>query len=122
MIDRLLIVDDEEAILYAYRRLFESPKLEVDTAANLEDAIVLLEKNNYKALLTDLRLGIVDEMGGFDVIRKAKECHKDIRIILATAYGTPQVKKTAKEVGVDHFLEKPVPLKELKKIFRKINM
>jgi DNA-binding NtrC family response regulator len=122
MENRLLIVDDEEAILYAYKRLFGAPKkgLKVDTANSMEEAIELLKKNKYKAVLTDLRLGSQDDMGGYRLIKLIKEFDREIKIILVTAYGSFKVEKESREIGADYYLEKPVPTDTLRKIFKEL--
>lgn len=125
MENRLLIVDDEEAILYAYKRLFGSPKnggIIVDTARSLEEATRFLKQHKYKVVLTDLRLGIEDDQGGFRVIKYIKQFDENVKIILVTAYGNFQVEKTSIDLGADYYLEKPVPMDELKKILRELDM
>jgi DNA-binding NtrC family response regulator len=124
MENRLLIVDDEEAILYAYKRLFGTGKngITVDTARSMEEASDYLRKHKYKVVLTDLRLGIDDDQGGFRVIRFIKQFDKNIKIILVTAYGSFQVEKTSYELGADYYLEKPVPMDELRRILKDLDM
>jgi DNA-binding NtrC family response regulator len=122
MENRLLIVDDEEAILYAYKRLFGAPKrgIIVDTAKSMQEAVDLLKTHKYKVVLTDLRLGIEDDLGGFRLIKLIKSFDSDIKIILVTAYGNFQVEKESYEMGADYYLEKPVPTDALRKIFKEL--
>ncbi len=122
MENRLLIVDDEEAILYAYKRLFGAPKqgITVDTAKSMDEAVDLLKANKYKVVLTDLRLGIEDDLGGFRLIELIKKLDKAIKIILVTAYGSFQVEKESYEMGADYYLEKPVPTDDLRKILKEL--
>ena len=122
--NRLLVVDDEEAILYAYKKLFGAPRMGmlVDTASSMEEAAIFLGKHKYNVVLTDLRLGINDDRSGFQLIRSIKERDKSVKIILVTAYGSMEVKKLSYEVGVDYYLEKPVSTEVLKQIFRELNI
>lgn len=122
MENRLLIVDDEEAILYAYKRLFGAPKqgITVDTAKSMKEAVDLLKENKYKVVLTDLRLGIEDDLGGFRLIELIKKFDRSIKIILVTAYGSFQVEKESYEMGADYYLEKPVPTDALRKILKEL--
>lgn len=122
MENRLLIVDDEEAILYAYKRLFGAPKkgLKIDTANSIEEAVSLLQKNKYKVVLTDLRLGSQDDRGGYRLIKLIKEFDSEIKIILVTAYGNFEVEKESREMGADYYLEKPVPTDALRNIFKEL--
>lgn len=119
---RLLIVDDEEAILYAYQRLFGYPRTEliVDTAANLEEAKAKLKQHKYKVVVTDLRLGIDDNLGGFNLVGMIKAVEPSIKIVMVTAYGSAAVKKHAMACGADYYLEKPVQLDQLRAILTHI--
>ena len=51
---RILVVDDEEAILLAFRKLLSRPNVEVDTCECIEDAKRNLDSIYYDAV--DLRL------------------------------------------------------------------
>ena len=119
---RILVVDDEEAILYAYKRLLGDPKMgmEVDTAKSLKEAKAYLKKHKYKVILTDLRLGIEDKFSGFQITRLVKRIDKDATVILVTAYGNFQVKKRAYELGAEFYLEKPVSIHVLKNVLNSI--
>ncbi|MCP5108725.1 MAG: response regulator [bacterium] len=122
MKNRLLIVDDEEAILYAYKRLFGSARMgmAVDTAKSMAEALKFLEKNKYSIVLTDLRLGFEDDLGGFRLIRAIKEFDKSTKVILVTAYGSFQVERESYRMGADYYLEKPVPTEALCHIFKEL--
>lgn len=122
--NRLLVVDDEESILYAYKRLFGAPRmgLEVDTARSVKEAETFLKKNKYKVVLTDLRLGIEDDRGGFRLIRLIKEHDKKVKVILVTAYGNFQVEKDSYEAGADYYFEKPVSTEVLKQVFKDLSI
>ena len=118
---RILVVDDEEAILYAYKRML-SPHMEfeVDAAKSLEEAKAFLKKHKYKVLLTDLRLGVDENLRGFQLTRLMKRLDKDITVILVTAYGNLQVKKKAYKLGVDFYFEKPVSIYTLKELLASV--
>lgn len=122
--NRLLVVDDEEAILYAYKRLFGAPRkgMRVDTAKSLKEAEDCLKKNKYKAVVTDLRLGIDDDKGGFRLIHLIKKLDKNIKVILVTAYGNLEVERQSKAVGADYYFEKPVSMDLLMQVFKEIDI
>jgi PAS domain S-box-containing protein len=64
---RLLVVDDEQAIRSAIRTFFQSLGHEVDTAGTGRDALVRLRVSRYDALLIDLRL---PDMTGDQLLRE----------------------------------------------------
>ncbi len=127
MSKRLLVVDDEEAILYAYKRLFgRSSRVKggvvVDAAKDLDEAKAFLKEHKYQVIVTDLRLGIEDDFGGFELIDILRGYDKDIKIVMVTAYGNPKVKAEAMRKGADYYLEKPVPLDVLKGILKELGI
>lgn len=65
-------------------------------------------------------LGLPDG-SGFDLIEDMKNSneYKDIPIIIITAHATSDVRKRSDELKVDHFLSKPIGVKELKELLVK---
>ena len=115
---RLLIVDDDKAVLYAYKRLFKFAGVEVDTAKSLEKAIACMKKKNYRAVVSDLNLRGETGLEGLQVLQTVKDINRDTKIVLITAYGNLHVKERAKELGIDYYFEKPVPIDNLIKILQ----
>src|SRR5688572_3579258 len=68
----LLIVDDEEPILFAMREYFESVGFEVDCAARLEEAETLLASRHHSALIADLRLTTAGRSEGLALVAHAR--------------------------------------------------
>jgi DNA-binding NtrC family response regulator len=113
---RILIVDDEEAILSAMKDYLESFDWEVDCARDVDEARRLLSGESYSVVIADLRLSPTQAIGGLDLITYVREQHPATRTVLLTAYGSSQVEQEARRLGVDAFLHKPQPLAEIIKI------
>jgi len=105
---RVLIVDDEAAILFGFKKIIQCGGIEVDTAETIEDALELLRCKEYQFVITDLKLSGSSADSGFDVIRFAKERRPETNVILITGYGTPEVMEKAFSLGAAHYYEKPV--------------
>ncbi len=119
---RILIVDDEIAILMAFKKLFEDTEIIADIANTKEDAMKLLKIHIYDAVITDLRLtnNLPDE--GLEILSFVKENHPTTRMILITAYGNEEIKeKTVKLTGA-LYLEKPISGKLLKETLKKLEI
>lgn len=118
---RLLIVDDEEAILFAGEMYFSDCGFDVDCARERRDAEVLLEHVRgagecYSAVIADLRIRGVSDTEGLDILDYVKKrCPQALRILL-TAYGSPEIERRACELGIDILLHKPKPLPEIARI------
>lgn len=112
-IRRILIADDEEAILFSYQRLLRSAQVEVDTCASLEAAIALIRANNYSAVITDLRFSPCQEDEGLEILRQVRKYTPATPVILMTGYGNDAVKERALELGAVDYLDKPIPVSTL---------
>jgi len=113
---RILIVDDEEAILQAIKDYLESFDWSVDCARSLPEAQALIDGEPYSVVVADLRLSPTEAIGGLDVIARVRRESPETRTVLLTAYGSSQVEAEARRLGVDAVLQKPQPLSELVKI------
>jgi DNA-binding response OmpR family regulator len=112
MADKILIVDDDEQLVDAYREYLTENGYTVDCAQELEEAQSLLAHFSYSVLITDLRLSKL-AFGGLDLVRHVRENSLTTRIIVLTAYGWPELKAEAASSGADLFLRKPTELRDL---------
>jgi len=113
---RMLVVDDEEPILFAMREYFSTYGYRVDCARELEEAEALVLKHRYDLVLADLRLTDIYGAEGLSLIGHVRECSPRTHIILLTAYGSPEVEHEARRLGVASVLHKPKPLPEVAQI------
>lgn len=110
MIKRLLVVEDETAILQALELYFRTRGFEVDTATEREEAESLLSGQPYGVVIADLRLGDSEGTEGLEVVSAVRRSCPATRTILLTAYGSSEVELEARRRGVDILLHKPQPL------------
>lgn len=110
MVKRLLVVEDETAILHALELYFRSLGFEVDTATEREEAEGLLSRNPYGVVIADLRLSDSEGTEGLEVVSAVRRSSPATKTILLTAYGSSEVELEAKRRGVDVLLHKPQPL------------
>lgn len=113
---RILIVDDEEVILFAFSRVLRQNGTEIDTAQSEEDAASLLTANHYDAVVADLRLTGVDDMDGLNVVQRARETHPECKIIVMTAFGGENIRQQSFGRGANFYLEKPVSASKMKEV------
>jgi YesN/AraC family two-component response regulator len=112
---RILIVDDE-----ANQRLMIEQALRalpfgwmISTAASGQEALDSLVLRQPDLIITDYHMPI---MNGLDLIARVRELQISSRIILITAYSSPELYDAAQKLQVDHYLTKPVPLTLLRRI------
>ena len=110
---RLLIVDDEEAILFAMGDFLVRSGYQVDRASSRQEAERLLAGEPYSLAIVDLRLGATEPRGGLDLLRRIRESSPQTQTILLTAYGSPEVEAELAALGAGRMLSKPQPLTRL---------
>lgn len=113
---KLLIVDDEETVVFALKRYFQTEGYEVDTARELEEAEALLAGSRYDMVLADLCLSDGSGNEGLEVVRFARRYNPAALIVMLTGHGTREVKSEAFRRGIDAFLDKPTDLEQLAEI------
>ena len=117
---RILIIDDEPATLFAFKRLLTEPITNVDTAATLVEALKLLNERIYQAVLADLRLSSSSAMEGYEIIKHSKQIQPNARVIVVTAYGDEAEKAKVLSMGADSYMEKPVSPTAIRSILRNL--
>lgn len=113
---KILVVDDEEPILFAMREYFRSQGYQVDCAQEKEEAEALLAHNCYSVAIVDLCLSGTDGTEGLEIVRFMRERCPGTRVVVLTAYGSAEIAREAGRRGVDAFLHKPKRLFEVEKI------
>ena len=113
---RILIVDDEQAVLLTLRDYFVELKLEVDCASGLDEARSKLSRNRYDAVLTDIQLSRMGDTDGLSLADFVTERCPGTPLVVLTAYGSHRVEREARRRGASFFLHKPVRLEDIGQI------
>jgi CheY-like chemotaxis protein len=110
----ILIVDDEaNQRLVLTQALQTSDEREIATAASVSEAVEWLNTHNADLIITDYNMPAAN---GLALIAHVRQRALPARIILITAYYSPELQEAAQNLGVDHFLTKPVPLALLRRL------
>jgi DNA-binding NtrC family response regulator len=112
----ILVVDDEQSILFAMEQYFSAHGCTVDTAQELEEAQALLSNIRYALVLADLRLSGIHSAEGLDLVAFARERCPGARVVVLTAYGSPDIEFEARRRGAHAFLHKSTPLAEVAQV------
>jgi DNA-binding response OmpR family regulator len=106
---RILLVDDELAILLTLKAILEIHHFDVETAVSAKEAIGKLKANTYHMVITDMKME--HDKAGFDVIRAAKKTDYDPAVAVLTAY--PMLGGDWKTQGAQSMLVKPMNTDDL---------
>ncbi len=110
---KLLLIDDEEDVQYSFRRIFDSPEIELATASSGEDGLKLIPKFKPDLVIMDIRMG---GMTGLETLRHIRKIDSKLLVILMTAYGTTQTTIEAMKLGAYDYLLKPFDIPKLKEV------
>jgi DNA-binding NtrC family response regulator len=114
---RVLVVDDEKAMVLALRGLLRKEGYHVETAGSAEEAMPLVEAGDFHVMITDLSLG---GMTGLELLEHARRVDPDLAVLMITAYGSEKVAVEAMKRGASDYLPKPFDNDELRVIVRKV--
>lgn len=110
---KLLLIDDEADVQYSFRRIFDSPDIELFTASSGEEGLQLIPKIKPDLVLMDIRMGGIT---GMETLRRIRQMDTKLLVILMTAYGTTQTAIEAMKLGAYDYLLKPFDVPKLKEI------
>ena len=106
-----LIVDDEPDICELIKMTLARMDVTCDTSTNLNDAMSLLDRQQYDICITDLRL---KSDSGLDLIKHIHADHPQTPVAMITAHGNIEAAVDALKAGAFDFVSKPVSIDGLR--------
>jgi ActR/RegA family two-component response regulator len=110
---RLLLIDDDETILFALQRYFEQAGFAVQCARELKEAEALAACCAYDLVIVDLSLSGDSPAEGLEIVRFVRRNCPSTRLIVLTASPAPAIEHEAIRRGAHAFLRKPRALAEI---------
>jgi EAL domain-containing protein (putative c-di-GMP-specific phosphodiesterase class I)/ActR/RegA family two-component response regulator len=107
---RVLLADDDVALLRAVRRALAAAGFEVETAQSGSEAVELFQRTPYDVVVTDISMPGMD---GIELIRAVREKDLDCPVILVTGVPGVDTAIRAIEYGAFRYLVKPADTDEL---------
>jgi DNA-binding response OmpR family regulator len=115
-IKRLLLVDDEDAILTPMARYFRNLGYAVEVAKQAEEAEALFDHRPYHLVILDLCLSSFGNVEGLEVLRDLRRRDQRTRVIVLSAGVSREAEKEAVRLGADAVLHKPQSLGDLAQV------
>ncbi|MCS6920051.1 MAG: sigma-54 dependent transcriptional regulator [Fimbriimonadales bacterium] len=115
MAHTILIVDDELNIRRVLERAFAKEGYQVYTAEGGHQALRVLDETPCDLMLTDV---VMPDMTGLELLKRARQKHPHLQVILMTAFGTIPTAVEAMRSGAYDFLTKPLDMEVLRKVAR----
>ena len=101
---RVLLVDDEVAVLLTMKAVLEISGFDVDTATSAQEGRSKIRTREYQMVITDMRME--SDAAGREVIHAARTAAYHPAVALLTAY--PMEQDDWQEMGADRMLVKPM--------------
>jgi CheY-like chemotaxis protein len=116
---RLLIAEDEDTLSYFLRQSLEDakPPFTVETVGAGSEALKRVVAEQFDLMLVDLRL---PDMDGVSLIRAVRQFDPFMKVIVMTAYGSPEAERQVKELGVDGYVIKPFVVEDVKRMITRV--
>jgi DNA-binding NtrC family response regulator len=110
---RVLIVDDDERVLFVLRRALTMPAFdyEIVTAGSSDDALRKAKEAPFDVVVTDL---VMPGMDGMELTEAIKTQRPDTVVIWMTAFGNCWLRKKAERSSVYRCLEKPLKIAQIR--------
>jgi len=107
---RVLVVEDDAAILRGLRDNLAAESYEVTTAVDGEAAYAALGEEEFDLVILDLML---PKLSGYEVCQRARAEGLDVPILMLTARGTEADRVLGLDLGADDYVTKPFSVREL---------
>ncbi|MFH0933009.1 MAG: sigma-54 dependent transcriptional regulator [Nitrospirota bacterium] len=113
---RILIVEDEKSMREVLKILLEGEKYEVVSASDGLEGLSYITDDIFDLVITDIKM---PKVGGFELLKKAKEISPDTIVIMITAFGTTEAAIDAMKLGAYDYINKPFKIDEIRLIIEK---
>jgi two-component system, NtrC family, response regulator HydG len=100
----VLVVDDEDVIRKAWKRMLPEAEFSVVTCPDGEDALRVIESQSVDVMLLDV---VMPGVGGMDLLSHVKSRRPEIEVVMMTGYGGVDAAVEAVKRGAYDFLTKP---------------
>jgi len=113
---RVLIVDDEEIVIRSCLRILDGNGYQIDTANDGHEALRKIEDNPCDVMILDI---MMPNLSGLEVLRRVKETHPDMAVIMITGLAEIETAVQAMKLGAFDYIPKPFEPDELKLVVQR---
>jgi DNA-binding NtrC family response regulator len=108
--NKILVVDDEELVVWAFKENLTKHGYEIDTAFSGKEALKKFKRISPDLVLLDMRL---PDISGLEILKEIKETSPNTLVIIITAYSEIENAVQAVKLGAFDYLDKNTSLEEL---------
>jgi two-component system, NtrC family, nitrogen regulation response regulator GlnG len=108
--NKILIVDDEQNILWVLKKGLEKKNYIVHTASSGEKALEQLASNQYLIMFTDI---FMEELNGLQLLAQTRKVSPELKVVMMTAQDTMNNTIEAMRLGAYDYITKPFDFDEV---------
>jgi two-component system, NtrC family, response regulator AtoC len=109
----LLVIDDEDSILHAFRRAFRGPEFTLRTAPTAAEGLAAIDRDPPDVVVLDVHL---PDASGLDTFAEIHKRDARLPVVLITGHGTTDLAIEAIKRGAYDYLLKPLELPLLREL------
>jgi len=116
---KLLVAEDEETLSFFLQQSLEdaTPPFVVEVVDAGEKALKKVLTDRFDLMIVDLRL---PDMDGLALIRAVRQFDPFMKVIVMTAYGSPETESEVRKLGVHGYVTKPFVIEDMKRMISQI--
>lgn len=116
---KLLIAEDEDTLSFFLRESLEdsTPPFMVEVADAGDRALKKVLTDKFDLIIVDLRL---PDMDGLALIRAVRQFDPFMKVIVMTAYGSPDMEREVRKLGIHGYVTKPFVIEDMKRMITQI--
>lgn len=111
----ILVVDDDQSMREFLEILLGREDYKVTLAESGERACQFLQNYAYDLVITDIRMKDID---GIDVLKRAKQLHPEIMVVMISAFATAETAVEAMREGAYDYIPKPFKVNDFRNVIR----
>jgi DNA-binding NtrC family response regulator len=115
----IMIIDDEEEIRNFLENFFGGLGYKTLTAADLNQAVFILNRNQPDIVFLDI---VLPGVNGIEILKLLKRINPNMIVVMMSGYATEAKAKSALELGALDYLNKPFDIEHVKNMLSRINL
>ncbi|WP_100374206.1 response regulator [Bacillus sp. FJAT-45037] len=112
---KVLVVDDQYGIRVLLCEILQKDGYTLYQAANGVQALKIVEEEGPDLVLLDMK---IPGMDGLEILRRIKETHEHIQVIMMTAYGELNLINEAMQLGAITHFAKPFDIDDVRNVIK----
>lgn len=116
---KAIVVDDTKNIRLLLTTCLETMDYEVLSAVNGEEALKLLQTNNFDIALMDIKM---PGLSGTEVLRRIRSLGIQVPVVIMTAFGTVKNAVECTKLGAVAYLQKPFTSDKIKAVLKELSL